>query len=206
LFVVIVHLLIILWKTLPYKKPKYLNLFFLRRKPIITIAIFIYPLLSDFKHRFGEISENNVTDFYAIFLPIFIMFIVMSLRNAKDPDFLKEMKDIQSIKPKTDHKIDSLIVKSSKSVILIGYSFLFMLFAWWIDVTNKVNPEYKEIFVIYPLAFFCFFFGVTFLFNTILDNKLNIKTYNEPLIKVNNSKIKNGCKKRLDENIKVCFK
>lgn len=195
LLVIIVHLLIILWKSLPIKKPKFVDLFFIWWKPIVTLAMFIYPLLPDFQHRLGRISENNVTDFYAIFLPIFIMFIVMSLRNTKDPDFLKEMKDIQSIKPKTDHKIDSLVVKSSKSVILLGYSFLFMLFAWWIDVTNKVNPEYKEIFVIYPLAFFCFFFGVTFLFNTILDNKPGIKTYDEPLDKVNTGKIKSSRKK-----------
>lgn len=209
LLVIIVHLLVIILKILPIKKPKILNFFSLGWKPIITILMFIYPLLPDFQHRFGRISENNVTDFYAIFLPIFIMFIVMSLLNTKDPDFLKEMKDIQSIKQKTDHKIDSLVMKSSKSVILLGYSFLFMLFAWWIDITNKVNPGYKETFVIYPLAFFCFFFGVTFLFNTILDNKPDIKTDNKSsakINKVNASKIKNNRPKKLDENIKVSFK
>ena len=87
----------------------------------------IYPFLPDFKQRFGVISENNVTDFYAIFLPIFIMFIVMSLRNTKDPDLLKEMKDNLSIKPNTSHKVDSLVIKYSKSAIFLGYSFLFLV-------------------------------------------------------------------------------
>ena len=76
LLVIIVHLLLILLQILPFKKPKKLDLFFLRRKPIVTIIIFIYPFLSDFQHRFARINENNVTDFYAIFLPIFIMFII----------------------------------------------------------------------------------------------------------------------------------
>jgi hypothetical protein len=57
------------------------------------------------------------------------MFIVMSIRNTKDPDLLKEMKDTMSIKPESDHKINSFVVKYSKSIILLGYSFLFMLFA-----------------------------------------------------------------------------
>ena len=209
LLVIIVHLLIIMWKILNVKKPRILELFFLWWKPIVTIAMFIYPFLSDFQQRFGKISENNVTDFYAIFLPIFIMFFVMSIRNTKDPDFLSEMKDTLYIKPETDDKINSLIVKFSKSIILLGYSFLFMLFAWWIDVTNKVSPGYKDIFVTYPLAFFCFFFGLALLFNTIFDSKPDIKTNNKSSDKINKSntsKIKSNRQKNLDENIKVSFK
>lgn len=206
LFIVIIHLLIILWKILPNKKPKFLNLFFLRWKPIITIAMLIYPFMPDFKQRFWVISENNVTDFYAIFLPIFIMFIVMSIRNTKDPDLLKEMKDTMSIKPESDHKINSFVVKYSKSIILLGYSFLFMLFAWWIYWIGKVNSDYKDIFIIYPLAFFCFFFGTTLLFNTILDNKPNIKVGNKSSAKASTNKIKNNRPKNLDEDIKVSFK
>lgn len=209
LLVIIVHLLIVLWKTIKIKKPKFLELFFLWWKPIVTVAMFIYPFFSDFQQRFGRISENNVTDFYAIFLPIFIMFILMSLRNTKDPDFLSEMKDTLSIKPKTDHKINSLVVKFSKSIILLGYSFLFMLFAWWIDVTNKVSSEYKDVFIIYPLAFFCFFFGLTLLFNTIFGNKPDIKADNKSSAKINKlntSKIKSNRQKNLEENIKISFK
>ena len=89
--------------------------------------MFIYPLLPDFQNRFGRISENNVTDFYAIFMPIFLMFIIASMINTKDPDFLQEMKDALSIKTKTSHYINSLVKKSSKFAIISAYAFLFML-------------------------------------------------------------------------------
>lgn len=209
LLVIIVHLLIILWKESPIKKPKKLDLFFLRRKPIVTVAMFIYPFLSDFQQRFGKISENNVTDFYAIFLPIFIMFIVTSLINTKDPDFLNEMKDTLSIKWNTNHKINSFVLKISKSVIILAYAFLFMLLVWWICKTGKVSSDYEITFGMYPLAFFCLFFGITLLFNTIFDSKPDIKTNNKSSAKtnkVNTSKIKNNRQKNLDENIKVSFK
>lgn len=55
------------------------------------------------------------------------MFIVMSMRNLKDPEALKEMKDDLSIKPNTNHKVDSLVIKYSKSIVLLGYSFLFLV-------------------------------------------------------------------------------
>lgn len=193
LFVIIIHLFIILWKILPHKKPKYLNLFFLRRKPIITIAMLIYPFLPDFKQRLWVISENNVTDFYAIFLPIFIMFIIMSLRNTKDPDLLKEMKDNLSIKPNTGHKVDSLVIKYSKSAIFLGYSFLFLVITWWIYWIGKVNSNYKDIFITYPLSFFCFFLGVFRFINIILNNKSDIKLSAKSNV-VNTNKAKNNNK------------
>lgn len=204
--VVFIHLLIILWKELPFKKPKLLELFFLWRKPIITIIMFIYPFLSDFQQRFGwQIYENNVTDFYVIILPIFIMFIITSLLQTWDSVFLKEMKDILSIKPNTDHKINSLIIKSSKSTIISFYIFLFLLLAWWICRTNKVNPEYEKFFKVYPLAFFCLSLGISLSLEMILNNKPNIKSSAKSNIK-NSHKIKNNIKKDSPENIKVNFK
>lgn len=205
LFVVIIHLLIILWKILPNKKPKFLNLFFIRWKPIVTIAMLIYPFLPDFKQRFWVISENNVTDFYVIFLPIFIMFIVMSLRNTKDPDLLKEMKDNLSIKPNTNHKVDSLVIKYSKFVIFLGYSFLFLVITWWIYWIDKVNSNYKDIFITYPLSFFCFFLGVLRFFNMILDSKSDIKLPAKSNV-VDSNKAKNDNKKDSDKSVKVSFK
>ena len=76
LLVIIIHLLLLFLEKLPFKKSKFIKLFFLWRKPIITLFMFIYPLLPDFGHRFGQIYEGNVTDFYAIYMPIFIMFII----------------------------------------------------------------------------------------------------------------------------------
>ena len=209
LLVIIVHLLIVLRKIAPIKKPKKLNLFFLRRKPIVTVIMFIYPFLPDFQHRFAIINENNVTDFYAIFLPIFLMFIITSLMNTRNPDFLNEMKDNFSIKWNTNRKINPLILKASKSIIILAYSFLFMLLVWWMCLTSKVSSNYEMTFGIYPLAFFCFFFGTTLLLNTILDNNPDIKAGNKSLAKTNKSntsKTKNNRKKNFDENIKVSFK
>lgn len=205
LLVIIVHLLIIMWKTLQFKKPKILNLFFIRRKPIITIIIFIYPLLPDFLHRFGKISENNVTDFYAIFMPIFIMFIVMSVWNTWDPIFLKEMKDNLSIKSNTNRKINFIILNFSKSIMISAYAFLFLLLIYWMSRNNKVNPEYEETFWIFPMAFFCFFFGLNLLLNIILDSKPDIKATNKSDIN-NTHIIKNSAKKDSNKNIKVNFK
>ena len=204
LLVVIVHLLIILRKILPIKKQKILDLFFLRRTPIVTIIIFIYPFLPDFQHRFVKINENNVTDFYAIFLPIFIMFIITTLMNTNDPDFLNEMKDISSIKWNTSHKINSLVLKASKSTIIRAYAFVFMLLVWRICRTGKVNSDYKTTFSIYPSAFFCFSFGISLLLNIILDNKPDIKIST----KSNSTNThKNKYKKReINKNIKVNFK
>lgn len=205
--VILVHLLIIIWKELPFKKPKFIDLFFLWRKPIVTIIMFIYPLLPDFHQRFGwQIYENNVTDFYAIFLPIFIMFIISSIIPTWDPTFLKEMKDTLSIKSNTNHKINSLILKSSKSIIISAYAFLFMLLAWWLCWTNKVNSWYQNTFTIYPLVFFCLSFGISLLLNTILDNKSDIKSSTKPN-NPNTHKIKSKSKKDSSKNnIKVSFK
>lgn len=199
LLVIIVHLLIILRKILPIKKSKFLNLFFLRWKPIVTVLMFIYPLLPDFQNRFGRISENNVTDFYAIFMPIFLMFIIASMINTKDPDFLQEMKDALSIKTKTSHYINSLVKKSSKFAIISAYAFLFMLLVWWMSRMKKVNSGYESSFTMYPLAFFCFFFGITLLSLTILNNKPDIKSSTEK-DNTDTHKIKNNSKKDLDKN------
>ena len=204
LLIIIVHLLIVLWKISPIKKPKKLDLFFLRRKPIVTVIMFIYPFLPDFQHRFVRINENNVTDFYAIFLPIFIMFIITSLMNTRDPDFLNEMKDNFSIKSNTSRKINSLVLKASKSIIILAYSFLFMLLVWWICRTGKVSSDYETTFWMYPLIFFCFFFGTTLLLNTILDNKPDIKSSTKSNIK-NTGKGKDN-KENINKNIKVKFK
>ena len=203
LLVVIVHLLIILRKILPIKKQKILDLFFLRRTPIVTIIIFIYPFLPDFQHRFVKINENNVTDFYAIFLPIFIMFIITTLMNTNDPDFLNEMKDSFLIKWNTSRKINSLVLKASKSIIILAYSFLFMLLVWWMCRTGKVNSDYETTFGTYPLAFFCFFFGISLLLNTILDNKPGIKISTKSN-STNTHKNKDK-KEDINKNIKVNF-
>ena len=201
-FVIIIHLLIIIWEELPFKKSKALKLFFLWRKPIITIIMFIYPFLPDFHQRFGwRIYENNVTDFYAIFLPIFIMFIISSLVQTWDPIFLKEMKDTLSIKSNTSHKTNSLIINSSISIMIAAYAFLFMLLVWWICRIGKVNSGYKDTFVVYPLAFFCLSFGISMILNMTLKNKPNIKLDN-----TDTQKIKSNNKKDFHKNIKVSFK
>ena len=206
IFVIIVHILLVILEELPFKKSKFVKLFFLWRKPIITIIMFIYPFFPDFHQRFGwRIYGNNVTDFYAIFSPIFIMFIITSLLQTWDPVFLKEMKDTLSIKSDTNHKINSLIINSSKSIMITAYAFLFMLLVWWLCRIGKVNSEYKDIFAVYPLAFFCLSFGISLLLNTTLNNKPDIKKSTETNSK-NTHKIKNNIKKDSPKNIKVSFK
>ena len=199
LLVILTNLLIVLWESLPFKKPKKLELFFLRRKPIITIIMFIYPFFPDFQHRFWKISENNVTDFYAIFLPIFIMFIITSLMKTGDPIFLKEMKDTLNVKSETSHKTNSLVIKTSLFTIILAYCFLFFILTFRISCINKVNYWYKDNFILYPCMVFIFFLGVSWFFYTIIDNK--------PSIKNNSNKIKNNVKsKDSHKDIKVNFK
>lgn len=202
--VIIIHLLLLILEKLPFKKSKFVKLFFLRRKPIITLLMFIYPLLPDFGHRFGQIYEGNVTDFYAIYMPIFIMFIITSLLDTWDPDFLKEMKDTLSIKLDTNHKTNSLVLKASKFTIISAYAFLFMLLAWWICLTRKVNSGYENTFLTIPLMFFCFFFGMAILLHTVLNNKSDIKASTGSDI-TNNRKSKSN-KEEAYKNIKVNFK
>lgn len=204
LLIIIIHLLLLIFEKLPSKKSKFINLFFLRRKPIIILLMFIYPLLPDFKHRFGQINEGNVTDFYAIFAPIFIIFIITSLLDTWDPIFLKEMKDTLSIKWNTNSKINSLILKASKFTTISVYAFLFMLLAWWISLTKRVNSGYENTFLTFPLMIFCFFFGMAILFHTVLNNKPNIKTSSRSNL-TNNRKSKNN-KEETYKNIKVNFK
>ncbi len=203
--VIIVNLLIYIWEILQFKKSRILKLFFLRRKPIITLLMFIYPLLPDFRHRFGQIHESNVTDFYAIYMPIFIMFIITSLLDTWDPVFLNEMKDSLSIKLDTNRKINSLVQKASKFTIISAYAFLFMLLAWWISLTRKVNSGYENTFLSFPLMIFCFSFGIAILLHTALNNKPDIKEFTESNSK-NTHKIKNNIKNDSSKNIKVNFK
>ena len=204
LIVIIIHLLLLIFEKLPFKKPKFVKLFFIRRKPIITLLMFIYPLLSDFKHRFWQIYESNVTDFYAIYMPIFIMFIITSLLDTWNPDFLKEMKDTLSIKWDTNHKTNSLVLKASKFTIISAYAFLFMLLAWWISLTKRVDSGYENTFLTFPLTIFCFFFGIAILFHTVLNNKPGIKTSSKSNL-TNNRKSKNN-KEEPYKSIKVNFK
>lgn len=171
LFVIITNLIIILLKASPSKKPKILKLFLTRRIAIVCISIFVYPFLPDFQQRFGKIADNNITDFYTIFLPIFIMFALISIMKTWDNDFLKEMEGLLSIKSKTNYKTESLVINFSKSIIFLGYSFLFLIFIWRLCTINKIDSWYKDIIIRYPIIILCFILGINILLHTILKNK-----------------------------------
>ena len=205
LLVVFVHMLIILWKTLKLKKLKFLKIFLNLRNFIVVIVMFIYPFLSDFQFRFGKISQNNVTDFYAIFMPIFIMFFIGSIRQSWDPKFLKEMKEDLSIKWHTSKKVNSLIIRYSNSIMLLAYSFLFCIFIWRICRTDHVNPDYENTFPAFPVALFAFSLGITSLLDIVLSSKSDSKSSTKS-DSINTNKLKNNNKKHYQKNIKVDFK
>lgn len=46
---------------------------------ILTIlALFIYPITSDFANRFGKLTTENGAEFLAVILPVFLMMGVLS--------------------------------------------------------------------------------------------------------------------------------
>lgn len=203
LWVIFINLLIILRKTLNYKKTKATKLFLHWWSTIVIIFTFIYPLLPDFKQRFGMIFVENVTDFYAIVLPIFIMIFLSNIRKVWDYDAINEIKDIMWINRKTSYKVNLSIKKSYTFLILSGYCLLFTILTWWMTIINKVNHWFRENFSKYPFLFFIFTLGIVILFFTILNNtceKSEEKHDNSTSQKLNNKKKCNY------QNIKVKFK
>lgn len=186
LLVIFVHLILIIIEKSPFKKTKFLKLFLLRRKPIITIIIFIYPLLPDFQQRFWVISEGNITNFYAIFLPIFIMFTITSLMDTWDPIFLKEMKDTLNVNWETDYKTDLLIKTTSISTICSAYFLLFFILTWRISYLKKVISSYENTFMTYPWIIFVFFLGISWFLFTIIDHKKEKNNPSTKRKKINN--------------------
>lgn len=201
-FVIIVYLLICVLEAIPSKKHTKFKLFFLRWKPIVTIIMFIYPFLPDFQQRFWKISESNVTDFYAIFLPIFIVFFINSIRGIWDPEFLKEMKNDLSIKSKRDDKVNSLIKRFFVFLILSGYCFLFAILTLRISLINKVNLWYKNEFPRFFFLFFIFSLGISLFLYAILKSNTNKESDTSDLQKLKADKKD----KKNYENIKVKFK
>ena len=203
LWVIIINLLIILWKTLRYKKSKAVQLFLQWRPVVITVGVFIYPLLPDFKQRFWMISTENITDFYAIILPIFIMNFLSSIRQIWDYDVIKEMKNIMWIKTQTNYKTDLLIKKSSIFVTLSTFCFLFIILTWWIAIIHKVNRWFLKDFLKYPMLFFMFILWISILLYKILDN---ISEKKEIESKKSISQKPKTKRKTCHENMKISFK
>lgn len=170
LLVFIINLIIIFLESIHSKKMKILNLFTKRWKPLIYIASLIYPFFMDFKERFWKISETNSAIFYTIFLPIFIMFFIMSVLDITSDrqSLLKELKDTTWIKSKTTYKIDSLIMWSSVASFLSVYAFLFCLLTWRMCLINKVNSNFNNDFMLYPCVFFLFSLGISIMLAQII--------------------------------------
>lgn len=203
LWVIFFNLLIILRKTLNYKKTKATKLFLHWWSTVAIILTFIYPLLPDFKERFRMIFVENVTDFYAIVLPIFIMVFLSNIRKVWDYGVINEIKDIMWINPKTSYKVNLSIKKSYTFLVLSGYWLLFTILTWWMTIINKVNRWFIEDFSKYPFLFFIFILGIAILFFTILNNTCEKKEKRQD----NSTSQKLNNKKKGDyENIKVKFK
>ena len=169
LIVFVVNLIIIFLTSIHSKKMRILNLFTKRWKPLIYICSLIYPFLSDFNERLWKISETNSTIFYAIFLPIFIMFFIMSILDITSDrkTLIKELKDTLWIKSKTSNKTNSLIIWSSIANSLSIYAFLFWVLAWRMCLINKVYSSYNN-FMLYPCAFFLFSLGISISLSQIV--------------------------------------
>ena len=203
LWIIIVNLLIMARKIIPYKKSKIIQLFLQWRSTIIIISTFIYPLLPDFKQRFWRISQENVTDFYAIILPIFIMVFLSSIMKIWDPDVVKEMKNTIWINNKTNHETDLFVKKSSIFTMLSFYCFIFAILTARISIIRKTSPQFAHDFSTYPLLFFLFIFGISILLYKILDNYTE---KNDKKSKNSTSNNLKGKKQKNYENVKVSFK
>ena len=157
LFVILVNLLIIIWITTPFKKPRIIHIFLHFRWLIVFILCLLYPFTNDFKNRFWIISDTNVSDFYAIFLPIFIMLFFYTTtpepwdykRNSEEKTKIKKVLSKSSSPYKKNKNF-----KNSNFIFVILFSFLFALLAFWIYFIRKVNADYQELFIKYPAIIF----------------------------------------------------
>lgn len=164
-FVIFINIIIILLKVIS-KKPRIIHIFVNLRRLIVFILCLIYPFTKDFSNRFWIISNTNISDFYAIFLPIFIMlFFVAKTSDPWDYKLYKEERnEIRNLLSKSlsPYKKNGDFFYNIR--IFIWFSFLFALLTWWIWFIGKVKHNFWEIFIKYPTLLFLVLFWCHIMF------------------------------------------
>jgi hypothetical protein len=164
LFVILINLIIIIWISLPYKKPRIIHIFLHFWWLIVFILCLLYPFTANFKNRFWIISNTNVSDFYAAILPIFIMLFFYA--TTSEPwDYKRDSEEKAKIKSTLSKKLSPYKRnKISNFVFIILFSFLFAGLTMWICLIRKVNPDFQELFIKYPTLIFVISITISWYF------------------------------------------
>ena len=205
LFVILINLLIIIWIILPFKKPRIIHIFLHCWWLIVFILCILYPFTNDFKNRFWIISNTNISDFYAIFLPIFIMLFFYA--TTPEPwDYKRDLSEKATIKKELSKSLSSYkknkVFEKQNFVFVILLSFLFALLTFRIYFINKVTTNYKDLFIKYPIIIFAILITVGSFITKLKEYKWATTDTIETPLKPKPKKTKHKNTPNIKQNLK----
>lgn len=205
LFAIFINILIIIWIILPFKKLRIIHILLHSWWLIVFVLCILYPFTNDFKNRFWVISDTNVSDFYAIFLPIFIMLFFYA--TTPEPwDYKRNSSEKAAVKKQLSKNLSSYkknkIFEKNNFVFIILFSFLFALLTFWIYFINKVATNYGDLFIKYPIIVFAISITVGSLIVKLKEHKWATTDTIETPIKPKHKKTQHKNMPNIKQNLK----